>query len=507
VRLPEISGRWIGRGILIAAIAAFLIFRDQLPDFSLEEVVKDLSEELGDWTYLLVGALAFLETGAFVGLVAPGEFTVMLGGAVAGQGEISLPLILGITWLCAFLGDTVSFGLGAKLGRGFLVRHGETVRITDERLKQVEGYFRRYGGRTILIGRFIGLVRALAPFIAGTSNMRYRAFAPYSILGTGLWATAFILIGYFFSQSLDTVTEIVGRGLVVFGFTVGAIVGVVLLVRFFHKPENRDRVAAAMERRPYLRSVLALARRLRPQAVFLGKRLTPGGLGLELTTLLAALSVSLYVLIAYWSIVSGDPGPTGADQTFFDFFDDLRAPWLDDIAKVLTDLGSGYVVFPLTVIAATALLIARRRAEALVLVLGMVLMAVLDDRIKVWTDRPRPDEGLIDTDGSAYPSAHAAYSTIYTWFAVTIALRLVPGITRGGLVIAAGIAVTALVGVTRAYLQVHWMSDVLGGWALGVACFSSVAVVALVMTHIRQNARRNGRPRKRTRRASPRRRD
>jgi undecaprenyl-diphosphatase len=482
---------------VIALIAAFLIFRDQLPDFSLEEVVQDLSEELGSWTYLLVGGLAFLETGAFVGLVAPGEFTVMLGGAVAGQGEVSLPLILGVTWFCAFCGDTVSFSLGAKLGRGFLVRHGERVRITEERLKQVEGYFQRYGGRTILIGRFIGLVRALAPFIAGTSNMRYRAFAPYSILGTGLWAAAFILVGYFFSQSLDTVTEIVGTGLFVFGITVGVIVGIVLVVRYFKRPENRQRVAAGMERRPYLRPILAIGRRFRPQAAFVGERFTPGGLGLELTTLMAALAVALYVLIAYWSVVAGDPGPTGFDRTSFDFFDDIRAAWLDDLAKVVTKLGSAAVVFSLTALAAAGLLAGRRRAEAAVLVVGMVLMVVLDHLIKDWTDRPRPTGGLVDADGSAYPSGHAAYSTFYTWFAVTLAVRVVPGITRGGLVIAAGIALTAIVGVTRAYLQVHWMSDVFGGWALGVSCFTAVAAAALVIAHIRQNARR-GRPRKRT---------
>ena len=501
--MPRMSGRWIGRSIVIALIAAFLIFRDQLPDFSLEDLVADLSEELGSWTYLLVGGLAFLETGAFVGLVAPGEFTVMLGGAVAGQGEISLPLILGVTWFCAFCGDTVSFSLGAKLGRGFLVRHGERVRITEDRLKQVEGYFKRYGGRTILIGRFIGLVRALAPFIAGTSNMRYRDFAPYSILGTGLWAAAFILIGYFFSQSLDTVTEIVGRGLFVFGVTVGVIVGIVLLGRYLKRPENRRRIAAAMERRPYLRPILAVGRRFKPQAAFVGKRLTPGGLGLEFTTLMAALAVSLYVLIAYWSIVAGDPGPTGADQTFLDFFDEIRAPWLDDVSKVITKLGSAAVVFPLTVFAAAGLVAGRRRAEAAVLVVGMILMVVFDHLIKDWTDRPRPEDGLVDADGPAYPSAHAAYSTIYTWFAVTIAIRIVPGITRGGLVIAAGIAVTAIVGLSRAYLQVHWISDVFGGWALGVSCFTAVATVALVATHIRQNARRNERPRKRPARARP----
>jgi membrane protein DedA with SNARE-associated domain/membrane-associated phospholipid phosphatase len=492
-RLP-VSGKTLRRTLFVAAIVAFLLLRDQLPDFSLEEVIKDLSEGLGSWTYLLVAVLAFLETGAFVGLVAPGEFTVMLGGAVAGQGVISLPLIIAITWLSAFLGDTVSFLLGAKLGRGFLVRHGPRFQITEPRLKQVEDYFARYGGRTILIGRFIGIVRALAPFIAGTSRMRYAAFAPYSVLGTGLWAAAFILIGYLFSRSLDRVTEIVGTGLVVFGITVGVIVGIALAVRYLSKPANRRRLAEAMERRPHLRPLLALARRLRPQIVFLGRRLTPGGLGLELTTLVAALSVGLFVLISYWAIVSGDPGPTGGDRAALDFFDEIRSGWLNELAEQVTKLGSAYVVLPLVGLSAIALGIAGRRTEVVVLLVGFALIVVLGDAIKTWTDRPRPPDGLVGAEGSSFPSNHAAYATIYTWIAATIAFRLVPGITRRSLVIAAGIALTALIGVTRAYLRVHWLSDVLGGWGLGVSCLTATAAVALVLTHIRDNARRDESP-------------
>src|SRR5258706_7646245 len=139
-----ISWKWIRRGLLAAVIVAFLVFRGHLPNIDLQGAIEDLSNGLGAWTYLLVGALAFLETGAFVGLIAPGEFTVMLGGAVAGQGDVSLPLILATTWLCAFAGDSGSFLLGAKLGRGFLIRHGKRLRITEARLAQVEAYFARY---------------------------------------------------------------------------------------------------------------------------------------------------------------------------------------------------------------------------------------------------------------------------------------------------------------------------------------------------------------------------
>ena len=489
----RISWKWVRRGLLAAAIVAFFVFRGDLPHIDLEQAIQDLSEGLGGWTYLLVGALAFLETGAFVGLIAPGEFTVMLGGAVAGQGDISLPVILAITWACAFAGDSVSFLLGARLGRDFLIRHGQRVRISEERLEQVEAYFSRYGGRTILIGRFIGLVRALAPFIAGSSRMPYRNFAPFSILGTGLWSTGLILAGYFFAQSLDTVTKIVGKGLFVFAIVIGIAVALFLAFRFLREPENRGKVAAEMERRRFLRPLLALGRRLQPQFAFLGRRLTPGGLGLELTTLLAALSVGLFVLIAYWSVISGDPGPTPGDQTALNVVNDLRASWLIDAAKGLTYLGSGWVTWPLAALAAVALAATRRWLEFWVLVAGMVMTILLVHGIKSWTDRPRPPDPVVPAAGSAFPSGHAAYSTLYVWLAVTLALRLAQGVTKQGLMISAGIAVAVLVGLTRIYLRVHWLSDVTSGWALGLSCFSAAAIVALILDYIRHNPRRHER--------------
>jgi membrane protein DedA with SNARE-associated domain/membrane-associated phospholipid phosphatase len=489
----RISWKWVRRGLVVAAIVAFFVFRGDLPHIDLEGAIQDLSSGLGAWTYLLVGALAFLETGAFVGLIAPGEFTVMLGGAVAGQGDISLPLILAITWLCAFAGDSVSFLLGARLGRGFLVRHGKRFRITEDRLEQVETYFSRYGGRTILIGRFIGLVRALAPFIAGSSRLPYRNFAPFSILGTGLWSTGLILAGYFAAQSLDTVTRIVGKGLFVFAIVVGVVVALFLAFRFLRDPENRGRIAEEVEKRRALRPLLTLGRRLRPQAQFLGRRLTPGGLGLELTSLLAALSVGLFVLIAYWAVVAGDPGPTPGDQTAFDVANDLRADWLVHVAKAVTYLGSGWVAIPLAVLAAIVLAVRRHWLEFWALVVGMTLTVLLVPEIKGLTDRPRPQDPLVTVHGSAFPSGHAAQATLYTWLAITFALRVVPGIKRRSLVIAAGILITGLIGLTRLYLQVHWLSDVTAGWALGVSCFSAVAIVVLVIAHIRDNSRRRER--------------
>ena len=182
----------------------------ELPDW--EKILTDLSETLGAWTYGLVGGMAFLETGAFVGLIAPGETAVVLGGVVAAHGEVDLPLMLLLVWLAAAAGDLASYALGRRLGRPFLVRRGPRLGVTAPRLERVETFFDRHGPKAILVGRFVGIIRAVAPFLAGASGLRLRTFLPWSLLGTLAWASIFTLVGYAFSESFSSAAEITTRG-------------------------------------------------------------------------------------------------------------------------------------------------------------------------------------------------------------------------------------------------------------------------------------------------------
>ena len=226
-------------GVTILAAAAFAAVTSglvELPD--LEGALEDLAETLGAWTYGLVAAMAFLETGAFVGLVAPGETAVVLGGVVAAQGEVDLALLLPLAWLSAAAGDLVSFLLGRRLGRRFLLERGPRLGVSHARLGQIEAFFDRHGPKAILIGRFIGIIRAVAPFLAGASGMRVRAFVPWSLLGTAAWATTFTLVGYVFHASFSAAAELLTRGALVLAVLAAAV----LLVR--HR-----RAAARQERR------------------------------------------------------------------------------------------------------------------------------------------------------------------------------------------------------------------------------------------------------------------
>lgn len=207
----------------------------------LEAVIASVGSTLGAYTYALVAVMAFLETGAFVGLLVPGETVVIVGGVVAGQGHIDLWLVLGITWLCAFAGDTTSYVLGRRLGRRFLLAHGPRLHVTEQRLLRVEAFFGRYGPATILIGRFVGLVRPVAPFLAGASKYPLGRFVALAGLGTGAWSATFVLLGYLFWQSLDEAIAIAQRGSLVVGGTLAVVIAVVAGYRYLRDRTSRRR--------------------------------------------------------------------------------------------------------------------------------------------------------------------------------------------------------------------------------------------------------------------------
>lgn len=483
-------------GLALFSVGAF----SSLP--TPEEVLEDIAGTLGTWTYLLVGVLAFLETGAFIGLVAPGEAAVIVGGVVAGQGEIDIRLLIGIVWFAAFAGDSVSFYFGRRLGREFMIKHGRRVMITEERLEQVERYMHDHGGKTILVGRFIGLVRALAPFIAGSSKMPYRRFMPYDIIGSGLWAAFFCMLGYVFSNNLSAVISYAERGVLIFGWTIGTIVLIVYLIRRFRKPEERAKVSAWLDkqeqhprralvikpvRRTVQRIVLPILDFFGPQLRFAWKRFTPGGLGLEFTTVMAVLTVAVYTL--YFYLIAALDWPDNEftnriNDAAFRIADSIRSDWLDTLAEGITYLGAFPVAGFFTLIAAGYCFSRRRIAEGNVMILSLLLASLLVSVLKNWTEVPRPPDPLTSSDGWSFPSGHAAYAVTYV--AIAISMERVRDWFAKAILVVAAILLGGAIALSRVYLRVHYLSDVIGGTALGFLTLSLFAAIALTISHIRR---------------------
>src|SRR5919198_977858 len=494
LRRKQLGGE---RFVVALVVAAVLVIYGSggLSHVNIQKGIEDLANALGKWTYALVGFMAFAETGAFIGLVAPGEFTVILGGVIAGQGTINIFVLIAIVWACTLTGDSLSFFLGRRLGRRFLERHGPKFRLTPERLKQVDAHFARRGGATVLVGRFIGFVRPIAPFVAGSSGMQYRRFLPYSVLGTGIWGPGFCVLGYIFWQSFDQVTKIAGRATLILGTIVAIGVAIWWARKKLRDPEQRARFDAWVERqaeRPLLRPIVAVVRPAWrftiPRLRFLWQRLTPGALGLEFTTALAVASVGIYAFVAYTVTFSGNPDLlTPADNSLLKLADRTKVSGVVDVVKVYTDLGSLPVVSAFVLISVVALAMRRRPVELAALLIGFLVVILAVHATKAGVDRPRPPHELVNTVGSSFPSGHTAYSTAYVAMAV-IAARVVPGFTRRALLILATLLASASIGCSRLYLRVHYWSDVLGGWGLGFGIFGRCAVVALIVVYMRNTS-------------------
>ncbi len=485
----------VGGAIVAVVAAVYGTGLVKLPN--LEESLISVGETLGPWTYVLVGALAFLETGAFIGLVAPGETAMLLGGLVAGQGQISVVTLIGIVWACAVAGDLTSFFLGRRLGRPFLVKHGRKVQITEDRLHHVEGFFDRHGGKAILIGRFVGLVRAIAPFLAGSSGMGLRRFLPYDIVGAGLWGATFVLLGYVFWQSFSTLVDYAKKGALALAAVIVLVVGIIWLVRWLRQPENRRRLRERLDReaerpllRPFARVLRPVVRGSARPARFVWDRVTPGDLGLELTTVAAVAAVGGYAYVAHLVRLGAGETPIG-DSMAYDLVKRLEAAPLVDAAKLVTYLGWLPIVLVLVVGAIVFLLSRREFVEALVLGVGMALTYAGVHITKAATDRLRPPDPLVATDLSSYPSGHAAYAVAWVAVAVTVS-RVLPGIASRFVVVTVAVVIAVAVGLSRVYLRAHWLSDVTGGAGLAAGLFSLCGALALVVSYVRHNGRQSG---------------
>jgi len=499
VRRRKLGRIELGLGVLVTA-GAVLVGTGVIDLPNIEKLIEDVGTQLGKWTYLLVGVLAFLETGAFIGLVAPGETAVLVGGLVAGQGKIDLLVLIAIVWSCAVLGDVTSYTLGRRLGRSWLLLHGERLKITEDRLDQVEGFFEKRGGLTILIGRFIGLVRALAPFIAGTSKMPLRQFLPYDIIGAGAWAATFSVLGYVFWRSFDRLTQYVSRGLFAFATVVAFGLALYFLVRLRRDAELRARVRGWLDERRDKPLVRPLAKLAGPTWRWLGRpaaggvdatarfglhRLTPGHLGLELTTLIALAAVGAFNFVLLGRVI-GESGEPRIDRMAADVADQARFEPLTTIVQLLTDIGSSPVVGATVLVVVVWALRRGRVIDAAALVAGALASYAGVHILKAAYDRPRPAGPLVDTMLAAYPSGHAAYSVALIACA-TVLVRAGVGWAARSAVLTVAVGAVVFVALSRVYLRAHFLTDVLGGVALGLAIWSLVGIAALFAGAVRHN--------------------
>ena len=162
----------------------------------LTSLLTESGASLGGWAYPLVGALAYLETAALVGLFVPGELAVVAAGALAATGAIDLTWTIAVVWAAAVAGDSTAFAVGRRLGAGGVGERLERRRPAEA--ARARSIIERHGVAAIVAGRFVGVLRAFAPLLAGSAGMPTRRFLAADVVGAGLWASCFALLGHTF---------------------------------------------------------------------------------------------------------------------------------------------------------------------------------------------------------------------------------------------------------------------------------------------------------------------
>jgi membrane-associated protein len=164
-------------------------------DVHLDEIIRNY----GAWTYGILFFIIFLETGFVVTPFLPGDSLLFAVGTFAARGSFDLYLAMLLLSVAAVLGDTVNYWIGAWVGPK--VFHEETSRfLNKEYLRRTHEFYERYGGKTIIIARFVPIIRTFAPFVAGIGTMSYGKFIAYNVIGGVGWVVSITLAGYFFGN-------------------------------------------------------------------------------------------------------------------------------------------------------------------------------------------------------------------------------------------------------------------------------------------------------------------
>lgn len=163
------------------------------------EHLQQIINDYGSWVYAVLFAIVFCETGLVVLPFLPGDSMLFAAGSIAAIGGMNIFALIGLLIVAAVLGDFVNFEIGKHFGRKLFANPNSHI-FKQSYLTKTEAYYAKYGGRTIIIARFIPIVRTFAPFVGGMGEMPYREFVKYNLVGAVLWVTLFSALGYFFGQ-------------------------------------------------------------------------------------------------------------------------------------------------------------------------------------------------------------------------------------------------------------------------------------------------------------------
>jgi membrane protein DedA with SNARE-associated domain/membrane-associated phospholipid phosphatase len=441
--------------------------------------------------YLVILFGVMLES---TGVPLPGETILIASGVLVQRGHLDLGYVIMFGILGAVVGDQIGYWVGRGGGRPFVLRWGRYVFITPQRLGRAEAFFERHGGKAVFLARFFSGLRVVGALVAGISRMRWGTFILYNALGGAVWATAVVLVGYFLGSSIGLVERWLGRATLVLASVLAVAVAFYLAYRW--ASHNRERLVGWGEALLAYPPVARLRTRYDAQLRWLLRRLTPGQyLGLHLTIGLLAAAGGLWLFGGLAEdLLTGDP-IVRFDRALDAYLHARATPPLTTFFLIITAFGSIEALVLLGVVMAAFLAWGRRWVFLGSWLAAVAGSAVLNHLLKGLFARPRPhfEHPLLVETSYSFPSGHAMESfVVYGMLAYFAVLALRTWESRVGVVCGAALLVV-LIGFSRMYLGVHYLSDVLAGYAAGAVWLSALITGVETIRRSKKEANTGGR--------------
>jgi undecaprenyl-diphosphatase len=411
------------------------------------------------WAGIFVMFIAALESFLVIGLFVPGTVVMFGIGAMVAAGTMELVPTLIWAVIGAVIGDVSSYYIGRHYHQQ--LREMWPFRKYPNLIARGVDFFHQHGGKSVVLARFAGPVRPLLPAVAGMLDMPARRFMLVNIFSALLWAPAYLLPGLLFGASLGVATEIAGRL---------ALLLIILVALLWFSWWLMQQLVRGLQPHAHALQVRTLdwSRRhphLQPLGAALLDPQHPEARGMTLLT--AMLIIASWALLSLPVMLASGGLLDNLDLYLFHQLQTLRSPFGDRLMVMITGIGSNAVLYGFMLLLSSWLLWQRHWRMSLHWVVTVLCVSLLTQALKAYTAVERPP--LLDTSAMSYafPSAHASVSVaVFGFLAVAIAREL-----RSNwhwLPYSAAVFLVVSISFSRLYLGVHWLSDVLGGWSLGL---------------------------------------
>lgn len=439
--------------------------------FHPDQIVQ-LIQSFGVWGYFVIFLIFFGEALVGIGLIIPGAIIAFLLGAFAAKGMFSIQDLLIFGSLGFFVGDFFSFWLGRK-GAGLFKKDNKVLKL--EHLEKGQEYFKEHGNKSVIIGRYIGVLRPLTPFIAGVIQMGWLRFLILNTIGIVSWLAIHLLAGFFFGQALWLIKLWSGR-LEIMLIYLASFLGVFYLSKRLIIKNGRELFKLLLSIwstfKDSLKANHDLQRFIDRHQTFFGfwqRRFDTENFSGKKLTILSAIFIYLaYSFIVLTNNVFDQGSLWSIDQRIENLMRTFKNFFFIKILLAATTLASWQIALVLAIAVSFALFL-RGREKSLpsfwLAILGSFGTTAL---IKLFVTRPRPLESFYLETSYSFPSTHSAIAvTLFGFLAYFYAQRRSLKKSINGFFLAILMVIT--IGFSRIYLRVHFLSDVLAGYLIGAA--------------------------------------